>query len=220
MDERAEWPGPADVKYQAEAQAGGFGQTLASFIRFLDLPAGASVLDVGTGPGLAVRTLADRVRFVVGCDSLREMLRQANSLLPGGAHFAGAWLTADALQLPFAPAAFDAALATNLLFLLPDPPAGVFEMARVVRPGGTIGWLNPSSSLTRASAAGFADARGMTGFARFSLINYGRIAEEYHPPTDEAWAESARGAGLTDIVIEGRAGGLMSLLKGRRRLDA
>jgi ubiquinone/menaquinone biosynthesis C-methylase UbiE len=219
MDERLEWPGPADIAYQVQAQAGGFGQTLASFIKFLDLPAGAVVLDVGTGPGLAVRTMAGQGRLVVGCDSSPEMLRQAQRLVPPG-DFPGAWAACDALRLPFVRAAFDAAIATNLLFLLLDPLASVLEMARIVRPGGTLGWLNPSSRLTRASAAEFADGRGMTGFARFSLINYGRIAEEYRPPTDEAWAQIARAAGLTGVVIEGRGGGLMSLLKGRKRQDA
>lgn len=218
MDERLEWPGPADIAYQTEAQAGGFGQTLASFIKFLDLPASAVVLDVGTGPGLAVRTVAGRARLVVGCDSLPEMLRQAQRLVPAG-HFTGAWTACDALRLPFVRAAFDAAIATNLLFLLLDPFAGVLEMARTVRPGGIVAWLNPSSRLTQASAAEFADSRGMAGFARFSLINYGRIAEEYRPPTDEAWVQVARAAGLTGVVIEGRGGGLMSLLKGRKLQD-
>ncbi len=211
--------GAADIPYQSAAQAGGFGQTLASFVKFLALPPGATVLDVGTGPGLVVRLLAGQARLVVGSDRSADMLAQARSLVPPGPSFCGAWLVADAQRLPVASATFDAALATNLLFLLPDPACGVAELARATRAGGTVGWLNPSARLTQASASSFADERGLTGFARFSLINYGRIAEEHARLSDERWAELAAAAGLTGIVVEGRGGGLMTLVKGRKLRD-
>lgn len=212
----AEWPGPDDIAYQAQAQAGGFRQTLESFLKFLDLPPDAVVLDVGTGPGVVVRLLAARMRFVVGSDRLPEMLAHARSLLPGGAPVPAAWAAADALRLPFASESFDAALATNLLFLLPDPAVGLAELARVVRPGGIAGWLNPSEQLSQSSAAAFAGARGMTGFARFSLVNYGRIAEGYHRLSGDQWAGLAARAGLEDVRFEGRGGGLMTIVKGRK----
>ena len=123
----------------------------------------------------------------------------------------------DALRLPFADASFDAAIATNLLFLLPDPAAGAQELARIVRTGGTVGWLNPSDQLSQASAASFCDARGLDGFARFSLINYGRIAEQHRRWSGEQWVAVARSAGLLDAVCEGRGGGLMTVGKGRKR---
>lgn len=215
----AEWPGPADIGYQAQAQAGGFGQTLASFVKFLDLPSGAAVLDVGTGPGLVARLLAGRARFVVGSDLSAEMLAHGRALLPAGEVFAGAWAVADALRLPFPDAAFDAGAATNLLFLLSEPAHAIRELARVVRAGGVVGCLNPSDRLNQASAAAFAEERGLTGFSRFSLVNYGRLAEQYHRLSDEQWARMAAGAGLAEIRVEGRGGGLMTLLKGRKRRD-
>jgi ubiquinone/menaquinone biosynthesis C-methylase UbiE len=209
-----EWgePGPADVAYQSQAQAGGFGQTLASFIKFLNLPNGARALDVGTGPGLAVRQLMERLPFVVGVDASPDMLRHARTLFAPGKR--APLVAGDALRLPLADASFDAALATNLLFLLPDPAAGLRELARVTRPGGTVGWLNPSDTLSRSAAAEFCDARGMNGFPRFSLINYARIAEGHHRLSCEGWAELARDAGLADVVTEGRGGGLMTIGKG------
>lgn len=216
---RTKWPGPDDVAYQSEAQAGGFGQTLASFVKFVDLPAGGAILDVGTGPGLVARLLAARARLIVGCDRSPEMLRHARTLSPSTSAFPGGWLVADALQLPFRDGRFDAVLATNLLFLFADPACAVRELARVVAVGGAIGWLNPSAEMGQASAAAFADARGLTGFARFSLINYGRLAEGYGRFSDDAWAAMARSAGIQDIVVDARAGGLMTLLKGRKRGD-
>ena len=44
----------------------------------------------------------------------------------------------DALALPFAPSAFDAAVAAFSLNHLSDPAAGLREMARVTRPGGAV----------------------------------------------------------------------------------
>ena len=216
MHQRVAWPGPADIAYQTEAQAGGFGQTLASFARWLDLPEDARVLDVGTGPGLVVRQLAGPRRFVVGSDCLAEMLRHARTLMPGDAARVVAWAVADTRRLPFGCSAFDAVVATNLLFLLPNPVHAVCELARVVRRDGIVGWLNPSDRLSQASAAAFADGRGLTGFARFSLINYARIAELHHRLSSEAWAGIAARAGLEDIVVEGRGGGLMTIVKGRK----
>lgn len=209
-----EWPGPADIEYQSQAQAGGFGQTLASLVKFLDLPDAPRVLDVGTGPGLIVRMLAPRSPLVVGMDASAAMLLQARSLWEGGA--SGSFVGGDALRLPVADASFDAALATNLLFLLPDPLDGLRELARAVRPGGIVGWLNPSDTLTRSAATVFCDGRGMTGFPRFSLINYARIAEGHHRLSGEGWAALARAVGLSDVMTEGRGGGLMTIGKGTK----
>jgi ubiquinone/menaquinone biosynthesis C-methylase UbiE len=209
-------PGPADVAYQTGAQAGGFGQTLASFLKFLDLPPGATVLDVGTGPGLVLRLLHERGHRVVGSDALIDMLHQARALMPAGAPKPPSLVGADAGRLPFAGGSFDGVIATNLLFLLPDPAAALSELVRVLRAGGWLGMLNPSDRLSRADAAAFADARGLEGFARFSLVNYGRIAEEHHRLSGEQWAGQAQSAGLRDIEVEDRGGGLMTILKGRK----
>ena len=216
MDEHSQWPGPADIEYQAQAQAGGFGQTLRSFVKFLELPPNASVLDVGTGPGLVPRLISADGGWVVGSDDSGAMLRRARALAAPDTLPCPAFVVADALCLPFASGSFDAALATNLLFLLPDLLQGVEELARVVRPGGRVGWLNPSEELNREAAGAFADSRGLTGFARFSLVNYGRIAESYPRLSGERWADLARTAGLQDILVETRAGGLMVLLRGRK----
>ena len=42
------------------------------------------------------------------------------------------------MALPFETDRFDAAVMALVLFFVPDPAKGVAEMARVVRPGGTV----------------------------------------------------------------------------------
>ena len=44
----------------------------------------------------------------------------------------------DAMALPFAEDAFDAAVMPLVIFFIPEPAKGVAEMARVVCPGGTV----------------------------------------------------------------------------------
>jgi len=44
----------------------------------------------------------------------------------------------DAMALPFETDRFDAAVMALVIFFVPDPPKGVAEKVRVVRPGGLI----------------------------------------------------------------------------------
>jgi ubiquinone/menaquinone biosynthesis C-methylase UbiE len=221
--EAAGVPGPADVEYISAAQAGGWGQTLAAFVRFLALPAGASVLDVGTGPGLLPRLLVEAgARWAVGVDDSPAMLRRAVALC-GDGRDALAWVEAPVLRLPFAAAddvagseAFDAVLATNLLFLLPDPAAGLRELGRVTRRGGTVAFMHPNETMSVDAAAAFMDARGIGGFDRFSFVNYARLAEAYPRLSTDAWAALARAAGLAELRTQTRSGGMVLLMAGVR----
>jgi demethylmenaquinone methyltransferase/2-methoxy-6-polyprenyl-1,4-benzoquinol methylase len=99
----------------------------------LDLPDGAAVLDVATGTGLVARALADRRVRVTGLDASEPMLRSG----PG----AGPRVVGVAERLPFADGVFDALTFTYLLRYVDEPGATLGELARVVRPGGTIASL-------------------------------------------------------------------------------
>lgn len=216
MDEQTQWPGQADVEYQAQVQASGFGQTLRGFVKFLNLPAGGSILDVGTGPGLVPRLLSPDAGLVAGCDDSDAMLRRARALALAGVPSTPCFVRADALQLPFGSASFDAVLATNLLFVMPDLFGTAHELARVARWGGCVAWLNPSDRLNRETASAFAGDRGLAGFARFSFVNYGRIAESGNRLSGEQWSALAFTVGLRDVQVELRAGGLLVFVKGRK----
>jgi ubiquinone/menaquinone biosynthesis C-methylase UbiE len=207
-------PGPADVTYISAAQAGGWGDTLRAFVRFLALPTEASVLDVGTGPGLLPRLLsAAGARCAAGADDSPAMLRRAAELSHA---VAVEWTACSVLRLPFVNASFDAVLATNLLFLLPDPAAGLAEMVRVARRGGTVAFMHPNEAMSAAAAEAFMDERGIGGFDRFSFVNYARLAEAHHRLSAGEWAALSQSAGLTEIRSQTRSGGMVLLMAGIR----
>jgi demethylmenaquinone methyltransferase/2-methoxy-6-polyprenyl-1,4-benzoquinol methylase len=95
------------------------------------------VLDVATGTGLVALELVARGFRVTGLDRSPEMLAVARRRF--GNRVALVEGTADALQFP--DASFDHLTCTYLLRYVEDPGATLSELARVVRPGGTIASL-------------------------------------------------------------------------------
>jgi 2-polyprenyl-6-hydroxyphenyl methylase/3-demethylubiquinone-9 3-methyltransferase len=93
---------------------------------------GRLVLDAGCGGGLVARGLADAGATVVGLDRSLGSLRVARRAV--GARFRP---TGGRLErLPFADGRFDAVVAADVLEHVPDLPAAVAELARVLAPGG------------------------------------------------------------------------------------
>jgi SAM-dependent methyltransferase len=62
----------------------------------------------------------------------------------GAAPAAAAALSADATRLPFADGSFDAVIAAEILEHIPDDAAAMAEIARVLRPGGTVAVTVPA----------------------------------------------------------------------------
>ncbi|MBV8950506.1 MAG: class I SAM-dependent methyltransferase [Actinobacteria bacterium] len=102
------------------------------------------VLDVATGPAGVARQLARRTGgAVVGIDLTEEMLRKGveNVARDGDSSSRVTLLVGRGEQLPFPDGTFDALTFTYLLRYVDDPAATIAELARVVRPGGTIASL-------------------------------------------------------------------------------
>jgi SAM-dependent methyltransferase len=110
-------------------------------IALLDVRASHEVLEVGFGGGLALDPLlalawAGRVTGVEPSADMREAGRRRHA-----AAIASGRLRLDAAsveRLPYAPAEFDRVLSVNTLYFWPDPAAGLAEMYRVMRPGGSL----------------------------------------------------------------------------------
>jgi demethylmenaquinone methyltransferase/2-methoxy-6-polyprenyl-1,4-benzoquinol methylase len=102
-----------------------------------------TVLDVATGTAAVAIELVRRTGCrVVGLDQSREMLATGRRRI----HDAGLddrieLVEGTAERLPYPDAAFDALTFTYLLRYVHDPAATMRELARVVRPGGTVAML-------------------------------------------------------------------------------
>lgn len=104
----------------------------------VDAGPGERVLDVATGTGaVALELLRQKGCAVVGLDQSAEMLGVARERLPAAVRL----VEASAEELPFADASFDALTVTYLLRYVDDPAAQLRELARVVRPRGTLASL-------------------------------------------------------------------------------
>jgi demethylmenaquinone methyltransferase/2-methoxy-6-polyprenyl-1,4-benzoquinol methylase len=105
------------------------------------LDAGGKALDVACGTGDLALELASRVGEhgeVVGCDFSERMLDAARAKAErrGVASVRFEW--ADALELPYSDASFDAATIGFGARNLADLDRGLAELRRVVRPGGRL----------------------------------------------------------------------------------
>lgn len=98
---------------------------------------GGHVLDVATGTGLVAAELVRRGFRVTGVDQSGEMLARARQRFGGSVEL----VESPAESLPFADASFDHVTVTYLLRYVDDPGATLAELARVVRPGGTLASL-------------------------------------------------------------------------------
>jgi SAM-dependent methyltransferase len=122
--------------YQAEERQWWYAGMRAISFALLDgaLDAGRRrlILDAGCGTGANLRHLGDRGR-VVGIDLSEEALRFCRSR--------GVPVTrAELLHLPFPDAAFDCVTSFDVIYhrWVRDDRAAVFEMTRVLRPGGLL----------------------------------------------------------------------------------
>lgn len=110
----------------------------AHLVRFAGVAPGESVLDVGTGTGVAAITAARVGARVSAIDLTPALLEIAteNALLAGATDVR--FDEGDAEHLPYADASFDVVLSQFGHMFAPRPDRVVAEMRRVLRPSGRI----------------------------------------------------------------------------------
>lgn len=146
-------PTPVDftaikTRQQATWSSGGYavvGTTLQvvgeNLCEALDLRAGSKVLDVAAGNGNASLAAARRWCAVTSTDFVPALLEAGRARAEAEGHSI-VFQQADAEQLPFADASFDAVLSTFGVMFTPDQEQAADELLRVCRPRGRIGLAN------------------------------------------------------------------------------
>jgi SAM-dependent methyltransferase len=158
---------------------------------------GERALDVGCGPGALTAELVARLgpEAVAAVDPSEQFVAAVRERLPGVAV-----ARAAAEDLPFGDGEFDAALAQLVVHFMRDPPAGLREMRRVTKPGGTV-------------AACVWDHGGGRG----PLSVYWQAVTELDPAAeDESQRAGSRGGHLAQLF---RAAGLDDVTETELRVD-
>ncbi|GAA4590787.1 SAM-dependent methyltransferase [Actinoplanes octamycinicus] len=140
----AQW----DVKFGDDLPA------YATAVREAGVRPGDVAVDVGCGTGRALPALAAAAGpagRVLGLDFTPDMLAEARR---AGRDAAASLAVADARRLPLADAAVDVVFAAGLVNHLPDPAAGLAELARVTRPGGRLAIFHPVGRAALATRHG------------------------------------------------------------------
>ncbi|WP_369373973.1 class I SAM-dependent methyltransferase [Promicromonospora sp. Populi] len=163
---------------------GRYAERLADqFVDLVDAQPGRRALDVGCGPGAVTEQLSHRLGpdAVVAVDPSAPFVEAARSRCPGVDVREGV-----AEALPFDDDSVDLALAQLVVHFMTDPVAGLREMARVTRPGGSVA----------ASVWDF-------GGERAPLSTFWRAARDLAPDAvDESALPGARAGHLAGLFQE------------------
>jgi len=130
--------GPTYERYAALLSYGQDPRWRRFLVSRVEAGPGERVLDVATGTAAVARELVrQKGCSVVGLDQSPDMLAEARRRVNGNIEL----VEGSADSLPFANGEFDGLTFTYLLRYVDDPQATLRELARVVRPGGTIAGL-------------------------------------------------------------------------------
>ncbi len=130
------------ARLESRAKDAVFSRLLEKYAQRLSLPPGTRVLEVGCGTGATLRMLAHRGNFA----GMAYGVDQSSRFIEAAKGFAQAenvgdrlvFQVGDAHSLDFPAATFDVVIAHTLISHVTEPARVLSEMARVVRPGGTV----------------------------------------------------------------------------------
>ncbi len=182
----------------------------------------ARILDVACGTGdLSLTLFEEGEARITGIDFCRPMLQIAKSkAFKKGVSLP--FIEGDALELPFAGQAFEAATIAFGLRNLASVEAGIQELMRVLKPGGKLFVLEfskPNTPVLRSLfKLYFTKVLPLFG----GLISGSRGAYEYLPdsvshfPDQESLASLMTDAGFVDVSFKNLTGGIAALHIGTR----
>ncbi|MBO2455210.1 class I SAM-dependent methyltransferase [Actinomadura barringtoniae] len=128
---------------------------------------GTAVLDVPCGGGVALRGVrpGQGLRYVAADIAPTMLSRARHAAGDAGVSDQVETCEADVSELPFVDGEFDVCLSFTGLHCFPGPRAAVEEIARVLRPGGTLllSWLCADGQLVQRAALALGRRMGTAG---------------------------------------------------------
>jgi arsenite methyltransferase len=158
-------------------------------IEFCHINKDTYVLDVGCGVGMSACYLAKKIGCnVVGVDIREEMVARSNERAEReGVEGRVEFRVADAQNLPFVNALFDAVISESVTAFPEDKREAIREYVRVTKPGGYVG-LNETTWIKTPTPT--------------EVVDYiFRSAGGCKPETSDGWKELLEDAGLREIVV-------------------
>jgi demethylmenaquinone methyltransferase/2-methoxy-6-polyprenyl-1,4-benzoquinol methylase len=173
---------------------------------------GQLILDLAAGTGTSSEPFLDRGAIVIPTDLSFGMLLVGKQRRPYLS-----FVAADALQLPYADASFDAVTISFGLRNVEDATAALNEMRRVIKPGGTLvicEFATPTWRLFRVLYSNYLVA-ALPRIA--SLVSSSPAAYEYLAESIQAWpdqqglATMIEKSGWRDVEWRNLSGGIVAL---------
>jgi ubiquinone/menaquinone biosynthesis C-methylase UbiE len=132
----------------ARVHAPRLAQTARDLVGLLGIAQGSLVLDVGAGTGVAsaaIRSVGARPVAVDASIGMLGIAHREDPSLPA--------VAAEAIDLPFRPGTFDGVVGNFVLAHFAKVDTALFDLLRVTRPGGTLGfsaWEDGTDAFTEA----------------------------------------------------------------------
>jgi ubiquinone/menaquinone biosynthesis C-methylase UbiE len=148
--------GPSSDAY-ATSDIHAKGESLAILLELTQPQSDWRVLDVATGAGHTALAFAPHVAHVVATDLTAEMLAKTAELAAARGLTNVETRPADAESLPFDDASFDLVTCRLACHHFPNPRQALGEFARVLKPGGVLGFSD-NITVPDKQAAGYYNA--------------------------------------------------------------
>ena len=141
------------------------------------------VLDLGCGDGHFTESTFEEINLIGFDPSLNELL-QAKGIGSLNPLVQGLWA-----NLPFPDNYFGTVISNSVLEHIPDVDEVIFEVVRVLKPGGFFVVTVPNNNFTKnLSVARFLEKLGLDGLANFYRKFFNRISRHHHTDSSEDWA--------------------------------
>jgi demethylmenaquinone methyltransferase/2-methoxy-6-polyprenyl-1,4-benzoquinol methylase len=185
-------------------------------VQAVDPRPGQRILDVAAGTGTSSEPFVERGAIVIPTDLSFGMLLVGKQRRPSLS-----FVAADALQLPYADASFDAVTISFGLRNVEDTATALSEMRRVIQPGGTLVVCEFSTPTWRPFRTLYSDYLVAALPRIATLVSSNPAAYRYLAESIQAWPDQQRlatlieKAGWRNVEWRNLSGGIVALHRAR-----